>query len=86
MYELVAAVDGRTQVVDRDGKAVTTGPVADLIASLRQARAAEELAAARQRSLVQQLRAAGVSWAIVGECLGVTRVAAWKRYGDDTLL
>ncbi|MBN9328084.1 hypothetical protein [Cellulomonas sp. 73-145] len=35
---------------------------------------------------VQELRAAGASWSVIGHVLGVTRSAAQKRYGRDELL
>ena len=31
--------------------------------------------------MVHQARASGASWASIAEHLGVTRQAAWKRYG-----
>jgi hypothetical protein len=34
-----------------------------------------------QRSLVRQARQAGHSWAVIGEMLGVTRQAAFQRFG-----
>jgi len=40
--------------------------------------AAEDVRAA----LVDELRAAGGSWADVGELLGISRQAAWKRFGS----
>jgi hypothetical protein len=35
---------------------------------------------------VQKLRAAGVSWTVIGDVLGTTRSAAQKRYGAQQLL
>lgn len=40
----------------------------------------------RLRVSVQQLRAIGCSWTVVGEAIGVGRTAAQKRYGKDGLL
>lgn len=39
----------------------------------------------RTRSTVQELRAMGVPWSAIGAALGITRQAAFKRYGADTL-
>lgn len=41
---------------------------------------------ARIRSSVTELRAGGVSWAVIGDALGITRQAATQRYGRDALL
>ena len=41
---------------------------------------------ARIRSSVAELRAAGVSWAVIGDALGITRQAAAQRYRSDGLL
>jgi len=43
-------------------------------------RAAEALRGVLQRQ-VDILRARGVSWAAIGEALGVSRQAAWERFG-----
>jgi hypothetical protein len=40
----------------------------------------------RMRSTVQELRAGGVSWAVIGNALGITKQAAQQRYGHDTLI
>lgn len=56
------------------------------LASARKAAADVRAAEGRMRSAVQELRAAGASWTVVGDALGVTRTAAQKRYGRDTLL
>ena len=49
------------------------------------AKALGELRAAQDklRNRVRQAVAAGASWADVGEALGVTRQAAWERFGKD---
>ncbi|MFT4189884.1 MAG: hypothetical protein QM621_15075 [Aeromicrobium sp.] len=60
-----------------------TGPAIDAaplraIADAVRARAASE---ASIRSGVEKAREAGLSWAVIGAALGVSRQAALKRYG-----
>lgn len=43
-------------------------------------------AEARITATVQQLRAAGASWALIADALGVTKQAAAKRYSADRLI
>lgn len=49
------------------------------------AKALGELQAAQDklRNRVRQAVAAGASWADVGDALGVTRQAAWERFGKN---
>lgn len=49
------------------------------------ARALGQLQAAQEklRNRVRQAIAAGASWADVGDALGVSRQAAWERFGKD---
>jgi hypothetical protein len=38
-----------------------------------------------RRHLIEQARATGTSWAVIGEALGIPRQAAWRRYkGPDS--
>ena len=67
---LVAAVPGSTD-----------NPAEDL-RRLAAARRALEVAQAEVREGVEAARRAGRSWAEVGEALGVTRQAAFKRFGS----
>lgn len=76
---------GARVVVDVTGATVPRD-VEDLAASLTRARRQEQTAISRQRVIVQQMRLAGASWAVIGQCLGVTREAAFKRYSGDQLI
>ncbi len=38
------------------------------------------------KALVVQSRMLGVSWAAIGKKLGVSKQAAWERFGDDERL
>jgi len=58
----------------------------DLYSDLHAAQKAREAAEARVGHIVQQLRALGASWAVVGHALGVTKAAAHKRYGPAELV
>ncbi|GIH22307.1 hypothetical protein Aph01nite_06170 [Acrocarpospora phusangensis] len=42
-----------------------------------------EQAEADLRAWVQELRRRGVTWAKIGEALGVTRQAAWERFSGE---
>lgn len=50
-------------------------------------KAQREIVAAEARiaNCVQQLRAAGASWGVIGQMLGVTRAAAHKRWSGQEL-
>lgn len=54
---------------------------ADLLSRLGPASAHAAAADAGVRGLVELLRHRDVSWARIGEALGVSRQAAWERYG-----
>lgn len=51
---------------------------------IRLARAVEISAGGVVRAVVQQARSHGASWQVVGDALGVTRQAAFQRYGKPT--
>ncbi|WP_344744255.1 hypothetical protein [Streptosporangium vulgare] len=42
-----------------------------------------EQAEADLRSWVQELRRRGVTWARIGEALGITRQSAWERFSGE---
>lgn len=63
----------------------TDAPTTELLRDLDQAVRRRAAAEARVELLVQQLRAAGASWTVVGEVLGTSRSAAQKRYGGRAL-
>ena len=75
----------RARVID-PSEAKLPRDVADLVRDLRSARAEEDAAKARPRSLVQQLFAAGVSWSVIGWCVGISREMARRRIRSDRLL
>jgi hypothetical protein len=52
-----------------------------LLGRLRPASDLVESAAAGLHGLVDLLRRRGVSWARIGSALGVSRQAAWERFG-----
>ncbi|MEO1065148.1 MAG: ClpX C4-type zinc finger protein [Actinomycetota bacterium] len=52
-----------------------------LLGRLAPARDLVEAAALGLQGLVDRLRERGVSWARVGDALGVSRQAAWERFG-----
>ena len=55
---------------------------ADPLAALRElTRTEEELGAIRRRK-VEQARAAGATWELIGEALGMTRQSAWELYAQ----
>lgn len=80
----LAERDGARVVVDVSGEEVPR-ELNDLSAALRGARRQEHAARERQALIVQQMRTQGASWAVVAECLGVTREAAFKRYSKGQL-
>lgn len=63
-----------------DGRAL----LAPLRALRSDAAAARDLEQ-RMRSTVQELRAGGASWAVIGDAIGITKQAAQQRYGGDIL-
>ncbi|WP_431838602.1 hypothetical protein [Cellulomonas sp. Y8] len=92
MFELATDDAGGARVVALHGRALPADLTQALTAAReaaddeRQALASASAAAARVRSSVQELRAGGASWTVIGHALGITRGAAQKRYGDDRLL
>lgn len=56
-------------------------PDAVLLATLRPSEAAVEAVRDVLQEHVDLLRARGVSWARIGEALGISRQAAWERFG-----
>ncbi|WP_213281913.1 hypothetical protein [Cellulomonas hominis] len=73
-----------TRVVDASGVTLPKD-VADLVNDLRSARRDEDAAKDRQRSIVQQLVAAGASWSVIGWCVGISREMARRRFSNDQL-
>ena len=53
----------------------------DLLGNLPRAQSAHEGARAVLQQQIDELRRREVSWARIGEALGVSRQAAWERYG-----
>jgi hypothetical protein len=56
-------------------------PTETLIASLGHHNRASETIDLGMQDIVDVLRERDVSWAAIGEALGVSRQAAWKRFG-----
>jgi hypothetical protein len=54
---------------------------ADLLANLPRSQAAYEGAGAVLQQQIDELRKREVSWQKIGEALGVSRQAAWERFG-----
>jgi hypothetical protein len=55
----------------------------DLLAELVQAHAAHENVDRAVAHHVAELRVRGVTWARIGEALGMTRQSAWERFSDE---
>jgi ATP-dependent protease Clp ATPase subunit len=55
----------------------------DLLAEMVQANAAHQSVDRAVAHHVAALRARGVSWARIGEALGVTRQSAWERFSGE---
>lgn len=53
----------------------------DLLGNLPRAQSAHEGSAAVLRQQIDELRKREISWAKIGEALGVSRQAAWERFG-----
>ncbi|HEY0119338.1 MAG TPA: hypothetical protein VGC04_11205 [Cellulomonas sp.] len=81
LYNLHGApsADGWRPIGDSD-------PAAAELQLLRELVAQRVTLEGRVAVTVQKLRAAGASWTVIGDVLGVTRSAAQKRYGADQLL
>jgi len=62
-------------------RTVDSTPTDQLLATLAGYNKATEAADEAMRDLVDVLREREISWAQLGEALGVTRQAAWKRFG-----
>ncbi|MBI1199377.1 MAG: hypothetical protein GC203_16065 [Phenylobacterium sp.] len=56
-------------------------PIEQLLAVLRGYNTAVERVDAAMQDLADILRERNVSWSVIGEALGVSRQAAWKRFG-----
>jgi hypothetical protein len=71
-------------------EAVAPGPIERALVSVRVAEDLRRLVGARQdaeqalAARVADARAEGASWAVIGQALGVTRQAAYERYGRST--
>jgi len=63
--------------------AVTPAQDATHFRNIRAARANLEQAKADLREAVEQARAAGDSWTVIGAALEITRQAAYQRFGRD---
>ncbi|KAB2350954.1 hypothetical protein F8566_08360 [Actinomadura rudentiformis] len=54
-----------------------------MLAQIPRISAAADQVEANLRSWVQELRRRGVTWAKIGEALGVTRQSAWERFSGE---
>jgi len=54
----------------------------DWLEQIRDAAGHADQSQARLHDAVAAARAAGISWALIGTALGVSRQAAHKRFGD----
>jgi len=73
-------------LADQPGVAFDDGDHLDdaaLLARLGAAARSIAQAEARLRTAVTELRGRGVSWARIGEALGITRQAAWDRFSGE---
>ncbi len=61
-------------------------PAKPVVDDLAAAVAAQRLATARVEQLVNDARLAGVSWSVIGWCLGVSRQTAHRIYGGRALV
>ncbi|MBI1361794.1 MAG: hypothetical protein GC155_16080 [Alphaproteobacteria bacterium] len=52
-----------------------------LLANLERSQSAHEAARAVLQQQIDELRRREVSWARIGEAIGITRQAAWERFG-----
>jgi hypothetical protein len=78
--QLAEAIDALQEAQTAlDGGDWSTGAVWSAMGALGAARAAEGRA---ERVLVDVLREAGKTWADIGDLLGVSRQAAWQRFGS----
>lgn len=88
------AGDGRTRIPDDrqhdrvmlDWETAHARPLlVDLEVRSRLGRLSEQLrtAEARLRQAVEQYRAEGITWGQIGQALGVSRQAAWNRFGGS---
>jgi ATP-dependent Clp protease ATP-binding subunit ClpX len=62
-------------------RTVDKTPTEHLLRTLAGYNKATEAADEAMRDLVDVLREREISWAQIGETLGATRQAAWKRFG-----
>lgn len=79
LADLLAAVvdSGRSQSAAVLDEATTDG----LLAHLSRLSAAAVAVDRRVDSVVAVLRSEGVTWAAIGQALGITRQSAWARFG-----
>jgi ATP-dependent protease Clp ATPase subunit len=75
-------------ILDRETSGPLRHPLAGdvnvLLAEVRRSKTAFDQLNESLRPTVQTLRGRGVSWARIGEALGVSRQAAWERFsGED---
>jgi len=69
------------QGAQRDGRGQEEGPDADQRCRIAAAAKAVEDASESLRQAVRSAREAGLTWATIGEVLGVTKQAAHERFG-----
>ena len=55
----------------------------DLMNQLGQVRLIELLLNKARAQIVSEARAGGTSWQEIGDALGISKQAAWERYGQD---
>jgi hypothetical protein len=69
--------------LDELDPATTPSRDASCFRAIIEAQSGVEEAQARLRKAVLDARAAGDSWAVIGAALGVSRQAAWERFGSE---
>jgi ATP-dependent Clp protease ATP-binding subunit ClpX len=79
----VAWIEGRPDAGEQAAKlgAPETWPNDTHLRLLKAREASAEAARAALQKTVDILRAREVSWAVIGAALGVSRQAAWERFG-----
>jgi len=73
-------VAGRTPKIDRDRFKIETIATETLLARLKPIELTLQGMGNQLQTVVEELRGREVSWARVGEALGVSRQSAWERF------